>query len=61
MHNTPLEFYIMVPMSTGPQDAQKGDLLTLPTLARRDAPWPKQGRSERPKVVFPSLLVYVLL
>jgi len=28
------------------QDAQKGDLLTDPTLARRDASCPKQGRSE---------------
>jgi hypothetical protein len=28
------------------QDAQKADFLTLPTLARRDAPCPKQGRSE---------------
>jgi hypothetical protein len=27
------------------QDAQKGDLLTRPTLARQDAPCPKQGRS----------------
>src|SRR6266850_3234208 len=26
-------------------DAQKGDLLTLPTLARQDAPCPRQGRS----------------
>ena len=31
---------------TSPQDAQKGDLLTLPTLARQDAPYPRQGRSE---------------
>jgi hypothetical protein len=29
-----------------PQDAQKGDLLTRPTLARQDAPCPRQGRSE---------------
>ncbi len=29
------------------QDAQKGDLLTLPTPARQDAPRPRQGRSER--------------
>ena len=27
------------------QDAQKARLLTRPTLARRDAPCPKQGRS----------------
>ena len=26
------------------QDAQKDDLLTRPTLARQDAPCPKQGR-----------------
>ena len=47
-------------MSEWPEDAQKGDLLTLPTLADtsparpesaktasspKDAPWPKQGRS----------------
>ena len=25
--------------------AQKGGLLTRPTLARQDAPWPRQGRS----------------
>ena len=25
---------------------KKARLLTRPTLARRDAPWPKQGRSE---------------
>ena len=28
-----------------PQDAQKGDLLTRPTLARQDAPFREQGRS----------------
>jgi len=28
------------------QDAQKGDLLTRPTLARQDAPCPKQGRRQ---------------
>jgi len=28
------------------QDAQKDPLLTRPTLARRNAPCPKQGRSE---------------
>ena len=58
------------------QDAQKGSLLTRPTLADisparpesaktasspRDAPCPKQGRSERPKMVLPKLLVYVVL
>jgi len=26
---------------------KKAGLLTLPTLARQDAPFPKQGRSER--------------
>jgi hypothetical protein len=34
-------------------------LLTRPTLARRDAPCPRQGRSERAKMTLPSLLVYV--
>jgi hypothetical protein len=29
------------------QDAQNGDLLTRPTLARQDAPCPWQGRSDR--------------
>jgi len=29
------------------QDAQKGDLLTRPTPARQDTPFPRQGRSER--------------
>ena len=27
------------------QDAQTDDLLTLPTLARQDAPYPRQGHS----------------
>ena len=27
------------------QDAQRGNLLTLPTLARQDAPCPRHGRS----------------
>ena len=36
--------YVLDNKST-PQDAQKGGLLTRPTLARRDAPWPRQGRS----------------
>ena len=36
----------MAPMSKQVQDAQKARLLTRPTLARRDAPFPKQGRSE---------------
>ena len=29
--------------------------LTRPTLARRDAPFPKQGRSERLKMILPKL------
>ena len=43
------------------QDAQKGDLLTRPTLARRDAPYPSQGRRRRPTIVLPSSLVYFIL
>ena len=53
---------------------KKDDLLTHPTPAAtspahpesaktasspKDAPFPKQGRSERPTMVLPSLLVYV--
>jgi hypothetical protein len=37
---------------------KKARLLTRPTLARQDAPFPNQGRSERPKMILPSLLVY---
>jgi hypothetical protein len=40
---------------------KKARLLTRPTLARRDAPCPKQGRSEQSKMVHPSLLVCVEL
>ena len=36
---------------------KQGRLLTHPTLARRDAPCPKQGRSEGLKMFLPSLLV----
>ncbi len=36
---------------------KKAGLLTRPTLARRDAPCPKQGRSERMKMLLLSLLV----
>jgi len=38
---------------------KKTGLLTRPTLARQDAPCPMQGRSERPKMILPSLFVYV--
>ncbi len=44
-------------LSLDSQDAQKGDFLTRPTLARRDAPFPKRGRSERLKMIPPSSLV----
>ena len=33
--------------------------LTHPTPARQDAPFRGQGRRERPKMILPSLLVYV--
>jgi hypothetical protein len=39
---------------------KKARLLTRPTLARRDAPYPKQGHSERPKMIFTRLLGYVV-
>jgi hypothetical protein len=39
---------------------KKARLLTRPTLARRDAPCPEQGRSERSNMILPSLLVYVV-
>jgi hypothetical protein len=39
---------------------KKTRLLTRPTLARRDAPLPKQGRSESPKMILPSLLLYAV-
>ena len=39
---------------------KKARLLTRPTLARQDAPCPKQGRNELSKMIFPSLLVYVV-
>ena len=42
------------------QAAQKGQTSHPPTLARRDAPGPKQGRSERIKMILPSLLVISL-
>ena len=35
------------PTSQSSQDAQKGQTSTNPTLARRDAPCPKQGHSEQ--------------
>ena len=38
---------------------KNGSLLTRPTLARQDAPCPKQGRSEWGMMILPSLLVYV--
>jgi hypothetical protein len=38
---------------------KKARLLTHPSLARRDAPCPWQGRSEQLKMILPSLLVYV--
>jgi hypothetical protein len=33
-------------------------LLTCPTPARQDAPFRGQGRSERTKIILPSLFVY---
>ena len=37
---------------------KKARLYTHPTLACRDTPFRGQGRSERPKMILPSLLVY---
>jgi hypothetical protein len=42
------------------QAAQKCQTSHPPTLARRDAPCPKQGRSERIKMILPSLLAISL-
>jgi hypothetical protein len=39
---------------------RKASFLTRPTPARQDAPFRGQGRSERPKIVLPSSLVYGL-
>src|SRR5436853_5958552 len=38
-----------------PQDAQKGQTSHPPPPARRDAPCPKQGRSENPLIPYTSL------
>ena len=40
---------------------KKAAVLTLPAPAHQDAPCPKQGRSERPKIVLPSSPVYFIL
>ena len=47
----------MVKMSKYLMVLRKARLLTRPTLARQDAPCPRQGRSERATMVLPSLLV----
>ncbi len=46
----------MTPLSQQIQEAQKARLLTRPTLARRDAPCLKQGRSERRGEEVPTAL-----
>jgi hypothetical protein len=38
---------------------KKARFLTRPTLARRDAPFPKQGRSERLKMILSKLAHYL--
>jgi hypothetical protein len=47
MHTTPLKFSIRRRCHNSLRMLKKARLLTRPTLARRDAPCPKQGRSER--------------
>ena len=39
---------------------KKARLLTRPTPARQDAPFRGQGHSERPTMIFPSLLLHVV-
>jgi len=43
-------------MNTPHRKLKKARLLTHPTLARRDAPYPKQGRSERRGEELPTAL-----
>ncbi len=44
------EISLNASVATIPQDAQKASLLTRPSTARREAPCPRQGRSEQDEI-----------